>query len=353
MRDSNSIKECAPQSVLTGLPTCKDCTPASEALEFGVDDRHFCDGTSCFNREVCSHYEPRLLHVEGLRFPDVTTWVQLPSLEPVIVSHDFDMQPPIDPVSFGSAVAVPYWNIPGLLSFGLNRTTVFRQRNNLKSDQLLVLHGEGQDANLEKLFIRSCDPRFFKTCATLSPVLLVAPGYSVYTDGTQCRHWQTYNLKRSAKFFGDALSFGLPCVPWIASNHDRDTERICEWMNHPNHHFTHVAVNFQTKGQSVLRENVRFASSIESATTKQLHWLVFGVAAESSMQMLASNLHGQLTFVTAKPIQRGRSGRSILGDRKIIGVDRRQIIRDNIRSQQVRAERALLIRGSDNVRNMS
>ena len=344
-----ALSECGVQKILLGLPTCKDCTPEVEALEFGVDERHYCDGKECFNRENRTDYETRLLHVEGLLLPEIIDRVPIPALDSTIVSHNFDTGLIISPAVYGSAVAIPYWRVPGLLSLNPALSMDFRTRYGLSEAQLLVLHGEGRDRQLEKLFVRSCDPRFFDVCASLAPVMLIAPGYSVYSDGSQCRRWQPYNLKRSAKFFSNTNSYGLPCIPWVASNHDRDTERICEWLNHHQHHsINHVAVNFQTKGLGVLKENILFAKAIEAGSSRQIHWLVFGVASETSMRQVAQSLSGALTFVTSKPMQRGRAGRSIFSQHNAIEGSLQEIVDSNILAQRRLAEAVMSSRHRKN-----
>lgn len=335
MRRSNrsAVSECVSQEVITGFPTCRDCTPDSEAEEFGVDNRHYCDGSSCFTRMKRPDYERRMLRLDGLHFPHIPRGVQVPSFERLVVSHDFDMKIPLKSSIFGSAVAVPYWRVGGLLSLSPERAMNFRLRNKLSEDQILILHGEGQDKNLERLFIKSCQPNFWETFASLHPVVLIAPGYSVYTDKTQCRHWQTYNLARSAQFFAEAVKYSLPCVPWIASNHKMDTVRICEWLNaYPQ--ISHVAVNFQTKGVEALVENISFIKSIENATSQQLKWLIFGVSSAQSVRAVTSSIKGEITFVTGKPIQRARAGRDVCTQRKILTLDRDDLIESAILEQR-------------------
>jgi hypothetical protein len=220
----------------------------------------------------------------------------------------------------------------------------FRTQYGLGPDQLLVLHGEGRDRFLEKLYVRSASQRFFEACSFLAPVVLIAPGYSIYTDGTQCRHWQTYNLKRSAKFFHDANNYGLPCIPWGASNHKRDTDRIVEWLNRQVHPVTHLAVNLQTKGLKVLEENIRFIQEIEATSRRQIHWVVFGAASEASTSKVARDVAGSITFVTGKPLQRGRAGRHLFGDQDPSRGDRQKIINDNVLEQRRIIEAALASR---------
>jgi hypothetical protein len=329
-----ALNECVAQNVLTGFPTCMDYTSKAEVLEFGVDERHYCDGKNCFTREKRADYEYRLELVEGLQLPEDIDCVPIPSLDPVIVSHDFDIPLTISPSVYGSAVAIPYWHVSGLLSSDPSLSMNFRARHHLSKDQLIVLHGEGHDNLLERLFIRSCNPHFWDICASLSPVLLIAPGYSIYSDGSQCRRWQPYNLKLSTKFFSDANNHGLPCIPWVASNHNRDTERICEWLNKQCHTLTHLAVNFQTHGPAVLKENIRFAKAIEAASIRQLHWVVFGVASEASMSQIAENLKWPVTYVTGKPMQRGRAGRSIFSQDKAVSGNRQDIVDSNVLEQR-------------------
>lgn len=339
-----ALKECVAQNVLTGFPTCTDCTSKAEALEFGVDERHYCDGKNCFTREKRADYEYRLELIEGLQFPEVIDQVAIPTLDSTIISYNFDAHLAISRSVYGSAIGVPYWRVPDLLSRKSVVATDFRSRFGLDKDQLLVLHGEGQDNELEKLFRRSCDPRFFEACASLSPVLLIAPGYSVYSDGSQCRRWQPYNLKCSAKFFSDANNHGLPCIPWIASNHNRDTERICEWLNNQHQTICYIAVNFQTKGSKVLNENIRFAKTIETASTRKIHWLIFGIASEASMRQVAQSLTGELTFVTSKPIQRGGARRSIY-NRPLKG-EHQVIVDKNVQEQHRLTEKVLSSRNA-------
>ena len=345
---SKALIECTEQNILDGLPSCRDCTPEAEALEFGVDGRHYCDGKECFNLEKRTDYEIRLLHVGGLRFPEITNRAAIPVLEPMIVSHDFDTKLAISTAIYGSAIAVPYWRVAGLLSQKPALSGGFRAHHGLSTNQLLILHGEGRDKDLDRLFKKSSSPRFFEACAALSPVVLIAPGYSIYSDGSQCRRWQPYNLKLSAKFFSDASNFGLPCIPSIASNHDRDTARIIEWINSSRYSVTHLAVNFQTKGREVLKENIRFAKAIEAGSREQIHWIVFGVACETSINQLAQSLKGGLTFVTGRPLQRGRAGRSLVDARVVIHGDCQSLIDSNIIEQRLMTEAVLNSRHSRN-----
>ena len=122
--------------------------------------------------------------------------IEVPNLPSFIVANEFDRHVCIPANDLGQATAVPYSRVGGLKSGDPGLAAQFRERVGLSLDQLILIHGEGPDDEQERIFGHVESGQFFAACAQLSPVVLIAPGLSVYTDGTQCRLYQLYNMAR-------------------------------------------------------------------------------------------------------------------------------------------------------------
>lgn len=169
----------------------------------------------------------------------------------------------------------------------------------------VLLHQESLDFWQEKLALASERPGYFQRIGDIgNPLVYVAPGFSVYDDGTMCPVGQVLNLRRSLLAAARANAAGLPTVPTIGWCRDRpsDITFIAGWLRRQGDKVTTIAVNAQTarRNMSLTMSLGQGMLEIESQANSKYRWLVFG--GRKRIGLLAQLLPRERMVQIARPI---------------------------------------------------
>lgn len=307
------MKRHADQPILTDLgPTCRDRHSDAYAREFGCDHDRLCD-SSCFLRETRVDYEFRLDASNGLHLPDFEQVVPVPYIPPVVFDASLTSPKTLFLAEREVVVPVAYDRIGPLMKANPVAASAWRTTKGVPEDATLLVGSELSDPRLATLFRASLKPDFYAACVALRNAVFTSHAFSVYTDGSQCRGWQVYNLARSYRSAWHLNRFGLPVIVAIGADHPRDEERIAEHATRQGGKLTHFAVNSQTLWPRGHRDNFLFAKRIERMAGRTFHWLFYGVVDEAS-ELEAYETMGRIegiSFVSSKPVMRGLNGRGL------------------------------------------
>jgi len=292
------------------FPKCADTFKLSEQKEFGVEPEATCDV-----KEVCCRTLPGWLEIVantgsgGYRFRTTTNVVKMPCLPSFICAIDGDQghRPYMEAVKDRTWAVKFQRAIAGDLN-NTGRLKHWRHRQGIPEGKRLVLHQESDDADLERFHKKTLHPNFFSILRASPNTICVSPGYSVYDDGSMCRHQQLLNMKRSFDFFILASDNGVPCIPCLGWNLREDLSRIAQWINaHPK--LCYVAINAQTLRRDQFTKLCRDMTDVER-DSRPLRWVVFG-GRRVVEHLNGCGFNKRLTLITAMPIQRARAGRAI------------------------------------------
>jgi len=282
--------------------TCLDHCDSWTAERFGIDQSQLC-GDHCFT-ENRSDYRTRLIEVGTFEFADFTRENSIPGLPPIVLSAQFDRARQIDLSELGECVAAKYWRIGGIRSVDSDLVGSFRVKQDVRSFQTILVHGEGKDSKQEALWHACRRPGYFAAMRSLKDAIFVAPNFSVYTDRTQCQFHQRYNLARSIRFAALLNAMELPVIPSIASAGRSDIYRLSEWLLRQGQRVTHLAVNSQMRGNA-LGQNLADIREIERASGGSWHWLFFGPCrAEQFASVFEVIPSSRASFVTSAVFQK-------------------------------------------------
>ncbi|MES2460832.1 MAG: hypothetical protein V4671_09620 [Armatimonadota bacterium] len=287
---------------------CSETFRGIDARNFGVEPDLLCANVqNCCGRRT--DWPVVLERTLGYTLPRAGTIADVPDLPNVIHSFKGDMShiPYIGALE-GMVWAMRYSRaLAGTLK-STTRLSEWMRNQKLSTEKLVLFHQETRDKDLERLFKRTFLPNFFPTVGAVSNCLMVSPGYSVYDNGSMCRHHQLYNLWRSIDFFVRACDHGIPCVPSLGWNLKVDLERIAEWLNlHPS--LRYVAINCQTIRQNQFGDIADALSYIESMS-RELRWVVFG--GPKIIEYLSARGFGErLHLVTTRHVEATKAGTNL------------------------------------------
>ena len=264
-----------PQLELDMLGNC--CSGNFKPVErdiFGVEPNLECDKVTTCCVGLPDWHEIQV-QSGGYHFPCTTNIPSIPSLPKIISSIKWGNSHLKYKPALGKSVwAVPYSSV---LKGDLKNTQQLNgwlEQKDLIREPLVLLHQETHDDYLARLYPKTFDPNFFTAINSAPNCITIAPGYSVYDDGTMCRHYQLLNMKRSVEFFVRACESGVPCIPYFGWNLPEDLSRIAKWVNaHPT--LRYVAINTQTLGKNAYDKLATEMKVIEAAS-RPLQWVVFG-----------------------------------------------------------------------------
>lgn len=171
-------------------------------------------------------------------------------------------------------------DIGGIVSDQPGLVRRWRVRYGVGRRTWLLVHQESRDKFQEKLWERLRASDSFDIFRNLgSRVVFVAPGFSVYDDGTMCEVRQVLNLRRSLLEAARANRAGLISVPTIGWNakREQDIAFLSAWCERQGSRLSAIAVNAQTGTLS--RELILLASGmarIEAATHREYMWIAYG-----------------------------------------------------------------------------
>jgi hypothetical protein len=296
------------QMQLLMFDRCMDTFKSAERRAFGVEPNLECDRV-----HICRRRRPEwdeiLAQSGGYHLPKASTIIEVPPLPDIIhsVKGDLSHFPYLGTLE-EMIWAVPYSRALGGGLENTERLTQWLDHQKLSSENLILLHQETHDEELERVFEKTFHPNFFPILRSAPNCVSISPGYSVYDDGSMCRHHQLYNMWRSIDFFVRACASGVPCIPSLGWNLKEDLDRIAEWLNaHPA--LQYVAMNAQTLSVSQFAMVSAAMKYIENKARK-LRWVVFGGQRISEF-LNANGFGGRLHLVTTTHIQKANAGRSL------------------------------------------
>lgn len=265
--------------------------------------------------------------IGGLRYPDRRLhWESNIVLPTTIASLKPGRLLRLAPLVFGNVLALKYTDIGGLMRLDIQKVASWRTRNGIPDEVLIVLHQESNDPLLERLFKASRDERFYRLLSLLGRVLLIAPGYSVYSDGRMCRVHQRFNIERSAEFAERASYADLAVAPTWGWDDEHQRKAHVEWL--ARNPMPYVALNGQT-GSKVVHEMARELALIESESGHRPSWIVFGGRSALHSLLKAGNPSDRLVHITTEPFRYTLFHRLIGGSRETIDTPQPQLLAQN------------------------
>lgn len=309
---------------MTAIQYQLDLYPCSthgwEALDklYGGFSETFCPGSapSEFHSDR-PDYHSEMQRIGGYGFQGTPAAISTPSLPSVITTLNVRKTPYCDATLLGDAVAVHVRAISRLLPPHSSDTLAPRRAIGIDERQIILLHQENEDHDIEWYYDRQQENEFWHNISLLGNVVLVTPGFSVYTDQTQCRYTQLYNLKRNLVCFLKARARGISSVLSVAWAIERDVERWAEWLRSVGNAVDCLALNLQT-GRNILCPNLQGIQMLEQLTGRRYRWILFGPSSKATYETVFRCIEPErTTCVTTRPFINAVKG--ILGKSRYKG----------------------------------
>ncbi|RYG98323.1 MAG: hypothetical protein EON58_07470 [Alphaproteobacteria bacterium] len=231
----------------------------------------------------------------------------------------------------GAHLAVKYTDIDGLVAGDLDKVMKWRRRYGIAPDQLLILHQESRDDLLERLYRATRKASFWFLLSLLGPCILIAPGYSVYDDGSMCRVHQKYNMARSARFVYEAASHGFDLVPALGWDRQSDLSQHSAWLRGSESKV--IAINAQT-GLRLIPDLVDGMLQIERDLDQQVEWIVFG-GRKGVQRIVREGIDSQrIIHVASQPLRYAMFHRQLTKDRSTVDDTVESLVKTNSHIQE-------------------
>lgn len=265
------------QYCLSGM-CCRDMILPCEAERFGLGDDFACnpenqDCGSPNNSEIALEQWRACYDDSLLDFSNQQIIPSLPLCVPNLRARDTARG------IRSRVLAAKASDIGGLRCSDSLKLAQWRSRYGVPKDTLLMVHQESKDILLESLWNHMQYDSFFDELQQLGRLVLVAPGFSVYDDGSMCDLRQILHMRLSLRIAARANRAGVPVIPTIGWNHHRqgDIKFLAEWCKRQEDKLHSVAVNAQTGSLRIELQNlVRGMMFIEQEAGRRYKWIVFG-----------------------------------------------------------------------------
>lgn len=169
----------------------------------------------------------------------------------------------------------------------------------LKSDQLAVLVGYGEDPLVEGFWTRRTSENLVQRIVDQGWDVVLAPNYSIYGNWPRAQH--LISMRMSLLLAAEFAQTGVPTVPNVYWYRLEDLQRWGEWMTQ--YQPPAIAINLQT---------VRQSANWDSWALPGLHWLgthtdvpvvITGLSRADRIEEAVEIFGARLTVVSQNPSQ--------------------------------------------------